>query len=155
MDAVWNDVETEHDKPCTHTLKGVTRHTQERILAVPDQSRRMADDLETNCVTRQGADATPSNSKKKFRGFAHVKTNTPVPPETTPCFVVKAERWTTCVESTAGEQPNYTTGTKTCTTASGLSGPYNRDKNCVQSAKLRKCEHSVGSQDIPKTNVTS
>ena len=53
----------------TRTLKGVNRFSQERILVVPDQTRRLDDDLETNCVNRKGADATPSNSKEKDRGF--------------------------------------------------------------------------------------
>ena len=112
VDAVWNDVGTEHDKPCTHTLKGVHRHTQKRILVMPGQTRRLDDDLETTCVTRNGADATPSNSKEKDRGFSSVKMNKPNLPETTPCYYVKAERWITGAGSTASEQVNYTTVTK-------------------------------------------
>ena len=50
---------------CTHTLKDVNRHTQKRILVVPDQTRRMDDDLEPTCVTREGADAAPSNRKRR------------------------------------------------------------------------------------------
>ena len=65
VNAVWNDVDTEYDKPCTHTLKGVNRHTRKRILVVPDQTRRMDDNLETNCATRQGADATPSTKQRR------------------------------------------------------------------------------------------